>query len=275
MASREETNGRPPWVVRKIEGVLIDITGVLYNGGEEGGEVIPGSVQAIERLKAAGYKVQFCTNEDTCTREQLVSKLAQFGFKLSPNELLAPPPVARKILQERNLRPLLLLHPGGLVEFEGVDCHNPNCVIIGGAEEQFTYEHMNEAFRLLLNSSSPVLLAMGYGRYYRRGSNLVLDAGPYTKALEFACDIKAEIVGKPSPAFFLAALESIHVLPEDAIMIGDDIVSDVGGAQACGIRGVQVRTGKFRPEDEHHLTVKPDGYVDNLAQAVDLILKYN
>jgi len=183
--------------------------------------------------------------------------------------------VARKILQERNLRPLLLLHPGGLAEFEGVDCHNPNCVIIGGAEEQFTYEHMNEAFRLLLNSESPVLLAMGYGRYYRRGSNLVLDAGPYTKALEFACDVKAEIVGKPSPAFFLAALETIHVLPEDAVMIGDDIVSDVGGAQACGIRGVQVRTGKFRPADEHHPTVKPDGYVDNLAQAVDMILKYN
>jgi len=65
------------------------------------------------------------------------------------------------------------------------------------------------------------------------------------------------------------------VLPEDAVMIGDDIVSDVGGAQACGIRGVQVRTGKFRPADEHHPTVKPDGYVDNLAQAVDMILKYN
>ena len=117
----------------------------------------------VQRLKAAGYKVQFCTNEDTCTREQLVSKLAHFGFKLSPHELLAPPPVARKIIQERDLRPLLLLHPGGLEEFEGVDCDNPNCVIIGGAEEQFTYEHMNEAFRLLLFSESPVLLAMGYG----------------------------------------------------------------------------------------------------------------
>lgn len=55
------------------------------------------------------------------------------------------------------------MHPGGLAEFEGVDCDNPNCVIIGGAEEQFTYEHMNGAFRLLLNSESPVLLATGYG----------------------------------------------------------------------------------------------------------------
>jgi len=49
MASGVETVIRPPWLTRKIEGVLIDITGVLYNSSEEGGEVIPGSVQAIER----------------------------------------------------------------------------------------------------------------------------------------------------------------------------------------------------------------------------------
>jgi len=58
-------------------------------------------------------------------------------------------------------------------------------------------------------------------------------------------------------------------------MIGDDILNDVGGAQACGIRGVQVRTGKFRPSDENHPTVKPDGFVNNLAHAVDFIIKYN
>lgn len=115
------------------------------------------------RLKAAGYKVQFCTNEDQCTREQLVHKLARFGFKLLPTELHAPSPVARKLLQERNLRPLLLMHPGGLAEFEGMDFHNPNCVVIGGAEDQFTYERMNKAFRLLLNSDNPVLLATGCG----------------------------------------------------------------------------------------------------------------
>ena len=49
MTSGEKTERRPPWLIKKIEGVLIDITGVLYNSTEEGGEVIPGSVQAIER----------------------------------------------------------------------------------------------------------------------------------------------------------------------------------------------------------------------------------
>ena len=56
------------------------------------------------------------------------------------------------------------------------------------------------------------------------------------------------------------------------VMIGDDIVGDVGGAQKAGLRGVLVRTGKFQPSDENHPTVKPDAIVDNLSQAVDLIL---
>ena len=55
-------------------------------------------------------------------------------------------------------------------------------------------------------------------------------------------------------------------------MVGDDIVSDVGGGQAAGIRGVQVRTGKFRPTDENHPIVKPDLIVDNLKGLVDILL---
>lgn len=55
-------------------------------------------------------------------------------------------------------------------------------------------------------------------------------------------------------------------------MIGDDVESDVGGAQACGLRGVLVKTGKFRPGDECHPTIKPDAVVINLYQAVELVL---
>ena len=121
------------------------------------------SLLSPTRLKAAGYKIRFCTNEDQCSREQLVNKLRGFGFNLSSSEVFAPAPNARKILEERNLRPFLLIHPGGIPEFEGLDCHDPNCVVIGAAEELLTYDNMNKAFRVLLNSSNPVLLATGYG----------------------------------------------------------------------------------------------------------------
>ncbi|XP_048585614.1 phospholysine phosphohistidine inorganic pyrophosphate phosphatase [Nematostella vectensis] len=263
---------KPKWLERNVSGVLLDISGVLYNSGKEGGEVIPGSVEALERLKAAGFKVRLCTNETQCTREDLVKKLGRFGYKLSVSEMFAPAPAMRAVLQKRDLRPHFLIHAGGRPDFEGLNCDNPNCVVIGDAAESFTYESMNTAFRVLLENHT--LFSMGYGKYYRTDGQLVLDVGPFAKALEYACDTKAEIVGKPSALFFTTALEDMGVAVQDAIMIGDDIQNDVGGAQAAGIRGVQVRTGKFRPEDEKHPTVKPDGFVDNLAHAVGHIVKY-
>jgi phospholysine phosphohistidine inorganic pyrophosphate phosphatase len=58
-----------------------------------------------------------------------------------------------------------------------------------------------------------------------------------------------------------------------AIMVGDDVVSDVGGAQSCGMRGILVRTGKFRPADESQPKVKPFHVADNLLEAVKHILQ--
>jgi len=103
-----------------------------------------------------------------------------------------------------------------------------------------------------------------------------LDVGAFAAALEFSSERKAVICGKPDEAFFRAGLTALDVPAEHALMVGDDIVSDVGGAQAAGIRGVQVRTGKFRPErDEHHPTVTPDLIVDNLKALVDIIVQGN
>ena len=78
--------------------------------------------------------------------------------------------------------------------------------------------------------------------------------------------------GKPDKTFFLAGVSALGLPAAQVAMVGDDIVSDVGGAQAAGIRGVQVRTGKFRPQDENHSTVIPDLIVDNLKAFVDTIL---
>jgi phospholysine phosphohistidine inorganic pyrophosphate phosphatase len=59
---------------------------------------------------------------------------------------------------------------------------------------------------------------------------------------------------------------------EDVVMVGDDVISDVGGAQAAGIRGVLVRSGKYTPADEIQTAVRPTLVLDNLAALVDIIL---
>ncbi|KAK1333371.1 hypothetical protein QTO34_005754 [Cnephaeus nilssonii] len=148
--------------------------------------------------------------------------------------------------QERGLRPHLLVHDEVRSEFDQIDTSNPNCVVIGDAGEHFSYRNMNRAFQVLMGLPDPVLLSLGKGRYYKETSGLMLDVGGYMKALEYACGIEAEVVGKPSPEFFRSALRELGVEARQAVMIGDDIVGDVGGAQRCGMRALQVRTGKFR-----------------------------
>ncbi|XP_057590945.1 phospholysine phosphohistidine inorganic pyrophosphate phosphatase isoform X3 [Hippopotamus amphibius kiboko] len=257
-----------------VRGVLLDISGVLYDSGEDGGRPIAGSVEAVARLKQSRLKVRFCTNESQKSRGDLVQLLQRLGFDISEGEVTAPAPATCLILKERGLRPHLLIHDGVRSEFDQIDTSNPNCVVIADAGENFSYQNMNKAFQVLMELENPVLFSLGKGRYYKETSGLMLDVGPYVKALEYACGIEAEVVGKPSPEFFKSALHETGVEAHQAIMIGDDIVGDVGGAQRCGMRALQVRTGKFRPSDEHHPEVKADGYVDSLAEAVDLLLQF-
>ncbi|KAI5606705.1 phospholysine phosphohistidine inorganic pyrophosphate phosphatase, partial [Silurus asotus] len=263
-----------PQCVREMKGVILDMCGVLYDSGEGGGVPIEGSVEAVRRLKSSDLQLRFCTNETQATREKFVGKLTRMGFDIDVGEVFSPAPAVVAILKERCLRPHLLVHDDLLPEFDGVDKSNSNCVVIGDAADNFSYQNMNTAFQILISLEKPLLFSMGRGRYYKETDGLKLDVGVYMKALEYACDLEAEVVGKPAPMFFQSVLNDMGLQPHEVLMIGDDLVNDVRGAQRCGMKGLQVRTGKYRPSDERDPTVTADGYVDNLACAVDTILKY-
>ncbi|XP_067286298.1 phospholysine phosphohistidine inorganic pyrophosphate phosphatase [Pseudorasbora parva] len=258
--------------VRSVRGVVLDMCGVLYDSGEDGGHAIAGSVAAVQRLTDSGLIVRFCTNETQNTREKFVQKLRRMGFDISVSHVFSPAPALVRILRERQLRPHLLVHDDLMPEFDGLDTSSPNCVVIGDAADKFSYQNLNEAFRVLIGLEQPLLFSLGRGRFYKETDGLKLDVGVFMKALEYACEVQAEVVGKPSAAFFHTVLTDMSLQPHEAVMIGDDLVNDVGGAQSCGMKGIQVRTGKYRPSDEKHASVRADGYMDDLSAAVDAIL---
>src|SRR5262249_45353723 len=142
-------------------------------------------------------------------------------------------------------------------------------VVLGGAGPSFTYEAVNEAFARV-DAGAP-LIAMNPNLVWRTAGRLQLDARAYLLALAAAAGTPATVTGKPAEEFFQTALDHLDAAAGAALMIGDDLRTDVLGAQAAGIRGVLVRTGKFRPESLADATVPPDVVVDSIADVPALV----
>lgn len=248
-----------------IKGVLLDLAGTLHVGDTP----LPGAVAAVRRLKEAGVPLRFVTNTSRKTRKMLHEILCAMGFDIGIDEIFSAPLAVRRYLEEHRLRPYLLVHPNLLAEFEGLDVADPDAVVVGDAEDDFTYRKMNEAFRLL--KAGAQLLATGRTRYFQEADGLALDAGPYVAALEYAAETSAIVLGKPAAGFFEEAAAELHLRPHECIMVGDDVESDVAAALAAGLKAMMVQTGKYREGDEGRLAV-PVRLAKDMTTAVEEII---
>jgi HAD superfamily hydrolase (TIGR01458 family) len=195
------------------------------------------------------------------------------GFELSGDDLLtAATSAADYVRKYHQGASCFLITKRDLSEdFEGIEIvdSDADVVVIGGAEEGFTYEKLNRAFQMLLGGAT--LLAMHRGIYWQTDKGLMLDAGAFVRALEEAAGVEAILVGKPARSFFDSALDALGVSADDVVMVGDNVLSDVNGAQAAGLRGVLVRTGAFRAEQLEGAEREPDAVIDSVADLADLI----
>lgn len=246
--------------------VLIDLSGTLHIDNT----VIPGAVEALNRLRSANIPLKFVTNTTKESGNFLHSRLTRLGFDIKKEEIFSSLAAARKLIISRKLNPMLLIDPAANEDFEDLirSDEKLNAVVVGLAPDKFHYEELTKAFRLLLDGAS--LIAIHKGRYYKRPDGLALGPGAFIAGLEYSANVKAEVVGKPAAEFFKAALGEVQ--PEEAVMIGDDAKDDVAGAEAIGIRGVLVQTGKYRDGDENTITPAPTKVCNSFVQAVECIL---
>jgi phospholysine phosphohistidine inorganic pyrophosphate phosphatase len=261
-----------PRTVLGASALLLDLDGTLYVSGA----AVPGAQETVAALRRAAIPFRFVTNTTSRPRAGLVERLQGYGFAAAPEEVLTPVIAAARIARARDcavVAPFLPL-PAlvDLPEFELVGGtsglpadRTPQAVLIGDLAEQWTYALMQEAFAYVLDGA--LLIALSRDRYWRRGGVLALDAGPFVAGLEYATSRSAILAGKPSPEFFHAAVASLPPGSADTglAMIGDDLWSDVRGAQESGYRGWLVRTGKFREDALRESGVVPDRILESVA----------
>ena len=237
------------------------------------GTPIAGAAAAVRRLRAEGHRLRFVTNSTTRSRAQLTEQLAAMGFELSADEVQTTGDVAAHTLAGR--RVLALTMPGLLDDLHGLQLvgMNVDAVLIGGADEGeetgriFSYLNLNRAFHEL--EAGAELYCLHKNKWWQTANGPRLDAGAFVAGLEYAAGVEATVLGKPSTAYFEAALAALDAEPALTWMVGDDLEGDVIGAANHGMRTILVRTGKFRPDEVERSSVQPDAIVSSLAQVPD------
>jgi HAD superfamily hydrolase (TIGR01458 family) len=239
----------------RARGLLVDLDGTLYVGDEP----VEGAREAVGRLQASGIAVRYVTNTTRRPRRWVCEHLLSLGFEVEETEVFTPARAAAGLIGDRSCFPLV--DESLLEDLEGVllSGDHPDYVLVGDLGEGFTYDRLNAGFRLLVEGAQ--LLALQKNRYWRRKEGLALDAGPFVAALEYASGVSATVVGKPEVSFFRLAVEDLGLEAHEVAMVGDDAEVDVAGAQAAGLRGVQVKTGKYRPGEEG----RPDLVLESFA----------
>ena len=249
---------------------LLDLDGTLYSGDAP----IPGAVEAIVRLRGRGVPFRLVTNTTTRSRRMLVERLAGYGFDVQAEEIVTATLAGATLLRARGVSRVAPFVPAAALEdlagltLAGGTSNRPagpvEAVVLGDLGERWTFGLLQEAFEHLMGGAA--LVALSRDRYFRQGERLTLDAGPFVAALEYAASASADVAGKPSPAFFAAAVESLGLARDRSVaMVGDDLWSDVEGAQRAGLQGWLVRTGKFREDVLRGAAVVPDRVLESVA----------
>jgi HAD superfamily hydrolase (TIGR01458 family) len=249
--------------------ILIDLDGALHVSGEP----IPGAADAVARLRRAGHRLRFVTNNTTRSRAQLAADMRSLGVELADDELQTPASAAAVALAGK--RVLALTMHAIVADLDGIELvgEDAEAVLLGGADETpetnlvFSFMNLARAFSELEMGAE--LYCMHRNRWWQTKHGPLLDAGALVAGLEYAAGIEATVLGKPSPAYFGAACEALDADPELTWMVGDDVEADIVGAQRFGMRTILVRTGKFRPDAVEHTDVRPDGIVSSLAHLPD------
>jgi phospholysine phosphohistidine inorganic pyrophosphate phosphatase len=250
-----------------MHAILFDMDGVLYDSNE----LISGAAETLAWVGQREIPHLFVTNTTSRGREALADKLRRFGIPAEPAEIMTPCEAAADWLRASGDGGVaLFVRPAAREAFQGLGClpdhaeEGARYVVIGDLGSAWDFETLNRAFRLLHANPGAILIALGMTRYWKAADGISLDVAPFVAALENASGRKAQVFGKPAPAFFLAAAQRVGVPAGEILMVGDDIESDIAGAHSAGMRAALVRTGKFRQQDLEGV-VKPDVVLESIA----------
>ncbi len=238
-----------------LQGWVFDLDGVIWSGRQ----VLPGAVDLVESLRRSGRAVVFLSNNSTASRSALAERLCQCGIPAGPKQVITPMETAAQQLRERfgRLRVLVVGGPAlrAALEAEGHTCvEDPAAAeaVVMGRDEQFDYERLTRTCRAVERGIPYVALNVD-ARLPIEDGQWLPGVGVLAAAVQAATGRYPEVVGKPSPLLFEAALAALGTAPAESVIVGDTRETDIAGGRRADMWTIQV--GHRKGEPEPHLQV--------------------
>lgn len=252
-------------------GILCDLEGTLYMGEAP----LPAATLLVPALRRQHIPFRFVTNTTSRSRRSLVAHLASMGIIVAVDEIVTAPLAGAALLRARGHEVVAPFMAGAVLEdLEGLVLQGgtaapgnvrPTAILLGDLGQQWSFTLLQEAFEYV--QAGAEIITCSRDRAYRRQGQLVLDVGPFVAALEYATGAAALLAGKPSPAMYDTAVQQLGLPATErsrVLMIGDDMHSDIAGAQQAGLVAWAVETGKYSAAAAARAGIVPDRVIPGL-----------
>ena len=248
---------------------LFDLDGVFYKGKES--RIKIGGTRAVEAIRASGKRLFVLTNNSTDTAETVHSRLLEFDIPVKREEVLTSGLLTAEYLRQKHGKvSYFLVGERGLdVEMKKFGHRRTRGeeadFVVIGLDRRITYEKLDHAARLARSGAS--IVATHSSRLYMYKTGPAIATGPLVKAIEYASRKRATVIGKPCPLMFEIALDRAGCGKEEAVMVGDQVETDIAGASKAGIDSILVRSGI----DQRAEGFKPLAILGNVDELVRLL----
>ncbi len=233
----------------KYKYFLLDMDGVLIRGKEP----IKTSIEAVNRIKKAGYNVVVLTNNAIHSEKNLAKKLQEMGYNIVHDEVFSSISALREYIRENPFNTAFPVASFGVIEAlveSGVspfDSEDVDAVVVS-FDKYVTYSKLERATKAILkgakfiatNPDPSIVTEDGLARP---------GAGAIVGSIEIATGVKPIILGKPSGWMIQLASHHYGFSVDEAVMVGDRISTDIMAAENAGANAVLVLTGATKKEE--------------------------
>ncbi|MEO6350978.1 MAG: HAD-IIA family hydrolase [Candidatus Limnocylindrales bacterium] len=233
--------------------LLVDLDGVVYRGKKP----VPGIAAVLKRRVDLGDRVVYVTNNSRSHRDEYGKKLRKMGVPLAEGQesIVTAARATAVLLAESDPPPRLAMVLGGPglareLRDVGIKVVAPNerglraapDALVVGVDFSLSYERLSIAATAVRRGAR--FVATNRDPMYPTAKGLNAGAGAMVAAIAVAAAREPDlVVGKPQPRLFEAASELAGIPVEEAVVIGDNLVTDIRAANAVGARSVLMLTG--------------------------------